>query len=69
MSKPIYPALEAEIARVGATGAELADACGCLPPAFSHKRTGKTQFTLEQAFRLKRFLGTRLTLDQLFAKK
>lgn len=62
----MYPNLRAEIVKHGLTMAEVADAVGISVTHFSLKMNGKYGFTLEEAFAIKAFLKTRLSIDVLF---
>lgn len=68
----MFPNLRAEFARRHLTMADVVE--GILKESgvqisithFSLKMNGKYQFTLEEAFAIKKFLKTKLTLDVLF---
>ena len=68
----MYPNLRAEITRRNLTFAEGVD--GILKESgvqisithFSLKMTGKYGWTLAEAFAIKKFLKTKLTIDELF---
>lgn len=62
----MYPNLRAEITRHNLTMAQVADAIGLSVTHFSLKMNGKYGFTLEEAFAIKKFLKTKLSLDVLF---
>lgn len=62
----MYPNLRAEIARKNLTMAEVADAIGLSVTHFSLKMNGKYGFTLAEAFAIKKFLNTKLSIDVLF---
>ena len=62
----MYPNLRAEITRHNLTMAQVADAIGLSVTHFSLKMNGKYGFTLEEAFSIKKFLNTKLSLDVLF---
>ncbi len=62
----MFPNLRAEIARKGLTMAEVADAIGLSVTHFSLKMNGKYGFTLAEAFAIKKFLKTKLSIDVLF---
>lgn len=62
----MYPNLRAEIARLGLTMADVAQAIGVSTTHFSLKMTGKFGFTLAEAFAIKKFLKTKLSIDELF---
>jgi len=63
----MYPNLRAEIARKNVTDAEVASAIGVSVSQFSLKKNGKYPFTLIEAFAIKNFLQSKLSLDVLFA--
>lgn len=62
----MYPNLRAEITRRNLTMAEVADAIGLSVTHFSLKMTGRYGFTLAEAFAIKKFLKTKLSIDVLF---
>ena len=62
----MFPNLRAEITRKGLTMAEVADAIGLSVTHFSLKMNGKYGFTLAEAFAIKKFLKTKLSIDVLF---
>ena len=62
----MYPNLRAEITRRNLTFAEVADAIGLSVTHFSLKMNGRYGFTLAEAFAIKKFLKTKLSLDVLF---
>lgn len=62
----MFPNLRAEIARRNLTMAEVADAINVSVTHFSLKMNGKYGFTLEEAFAIKKFLKTKLSIDVLF---
>jgi transcriptional regulator with XRE-family HTH domain len=62
----MFPNLRAEIARKNLTMAEVADAIGLSVTHFSLKMNGKYGFTLAEAFAIKKFLNTKLSIDVLF---
>ena len=64
----MYPNLRAEMARYRITGAEIAELLGILPSTVSSKINGKTDFTLSEAVKIKEFLHTSLTLEELFER-
>lgn len=64
----IYPNLSAEMARSKMTQAELAKALGKTAPVMSLKLSGKASISLDEAVKIKRAVGTRLSLDVLFDK-
>lgn len=62
----MFPNLRAEITRHNLTMAEVADAIGISVTHFSLKMNGKYGFTLQEAFNIKKFLKTKLSIDVLF---
>ena len=62
----MYPNLRAEIARRKLTMADVAKAIGLSETHFSLKMNGKYGFTLAEAFAIKKFLKTKLSIDVLF---
>lgn len=69
----MFPNLRAEIARRGLTFAQVAngvvDADGVPFNSVTHfslKMNGKYPFTLDEAFAIKKFLNTKLSIDVLF---
>lgn len=70
----MYPNLRAEITRRNLTMAEVVE--GILKESgvqisithFSLKMNGKYGFTLEEAFAIKKFLKTKLSIDELFQR-
>lgn len=62
----MYPNLRAEIARRKLTMADVAKAIGLSETHFSLKMNGKYGFTLAEAFAIKKFLNTKLSIDVLF---
>lgn len=65
----MYPNLRAEMARKNITGYELAEKIGITNGTFSTKFNGKSEFTLDEAFKIKGVLETDLTIEVLFAKE
>ena len=64
----MYPNLRAEMARNRVTGNELAEALNIRPATFSEKMNGKSEFTFAEAKFIKEYLGTTLTLEELFER-
>lgn len=62
----MYPNLRAEIARRKLKMADVAEAIGLSETHFSLKMNGKYGFTLKEAFEIKKFLGTKMPIDELF---
>ena len=65
----MFPNLRAEIARHNLTMAEVANAIGISVTHFSLKMNGKYPFTLAEAFAIKKFIKTKLSIDVLFQEK
>ena len=63
-----YPNLRAEMARTDKRGKEVAEAAHMSPSTFSQKLKGKRGFTLDEAVRVKSYLGVDLPLEILFVK-
>ena len=66
--KHMFPNLRAEITRRNLTMAAVADAIGCSITHFSLKMNGKYGFTLAEAFAIKKFLKTDMSIDELFQR-
>jgi transcriptional regulator with XRE-family HTH domain len=64
-----YPNLKAELARMGVTQGELADAIGCTPETVSRWMNGKGSMPISACFRVKEQLFPYLTVDYLFTSK
>lgn len=62
----MFPNLRAEIARRKLKMADVAEAIGLSETHFSLKMNGKYGFTLAEAFAIKTFLKTKLSIDVLF---
>lgn len=62
----MYPNLRAEIARRKLKLADVAEGVGISETHFSLKMNGKYGFSLKEAFAIKQFLATDLSLDFLF---
>lgn len=65
----MFPNLNAEMARIGMTRKELAIAVGRTRATMTQKLTGKTKLSLDEAFAIKKAIGTDIPLDELFATK
>lgn len=66
MRKPKYPNLEAEMARRGITGTELARRLNLSRQAVNGKRFGDLNFSLNQALQTSKILDS--TVEDLFTK-
>ena len=64
----MFPNLRGEMAKFGVTGNELAAVLKIRPATFSEKMNGKSDFTLTEATLIKSYLGTALTLEELFER-
>lgn len=62
----MYPNLKAEMGRNGLKGKDLAETIGLGQKTFSKKMTGKAEFTLGQARKIKSRFFPGLSLDYLF---
>jgi transcriptional regulator with XRE-family HTH domain len=58
--------LKAEMVRSNFTGFELSKELGMTNSTFSQKLNGKFDFSLNEAIRIKKILGTELTIEELF---
>lgn len=65
----IYPNLSAEMARKDVTQLDLAYKLGVTPATICQKLNGHSKLDLEQAFAIRNFIKTPLTIDVLFAKE
>ena len=63
----MYRNLEAEMARAGITQGRIAEELGITPTTLSLKLNGKSNLSLQECVKIKRFLGTSETVDYLFA--
>ena len=63
----MFPNLKAEMARKGIHQVDLAEELDVTPATMSLKLTGKSKLTLDEAFAIKKYVRTRLSLDVLFA--
>lgn len=64
----MYPNLRAEMARKRVTGNDLAEVLNIRPATFSEKMNGKSGFTFAEAQIIKAYLGTSLSLEELFER-
>lgn len=64
----IYPNLGAEMTRKGITQLDLACQLGRSPSNVCLKLNGKAKLELDEAFAIRNFLKSPLTIDVLFAK-
>lgn len=63
----MYSNLRAEMARRNITGQEMAEKIGITNGTFSLKFNGKSEFTLDEALKIKNVLETDLSVEELFA--
>lgn len=63
----MYPNLRAEMARRNITGYELAEKIGITNGTFSLKFNGKSEFTLDEALKIKNVLESDLSIEVLFS--
>lgn len=64
----MYSNLDAEMARSKITRAHLAEKLGITPTTLSLKLNGKSGLSLKECVRIKQVLGTKETIDYLFAE-
>jgi transcriptional regulator with XRE-family HTH domain len=64
--KRIYPNLAAEMARKNITQKDIAKVLGVKQQTISGKLTGKTEFSIKDAFRIRDSLFPTLMVDYLF---
>ena len=62
----MYPNLRGEMAKNRVTGNDLAAVLNIRPATFSDKMNGKSDFTFSEAVLIKSYLGTSLSLEELF---
>ena len=65
----VYPNLNAELSRVGMTREELAKRIGRAKSTTNSKITGKVDFTLSEAFRIKQVLNVNCSIEELFSNE
>lgn len=65
----MYPNLRAEMARAGLTITNLAQLMDVSIPTLSNKLNGKKDFSLKDAFKIKKILRTDVSIDELFKKE
>lgn len=63
--KPYFPTLEAKIAEQGIAKKDIAAGINIQPRTLSLKLTGKTEFTLEEIWSIRKFFPD-LSIEQLF---
>lgn len=64
--KNAYPCLKAEMVRKGIAAQDLCEVIGKQSSAVYAKLRGDTDFTLPEASKIREFLGTNLSLEELF---
>lgn len=65
----MYNNLEAEMARIKMTQAQLAKELGITATTLSLKLNGKSNLSLKECMKIKQVLGTELPVDYLFAEE
>ena len=65
----IFPVLEREMERFGISRMALARMMGMGYQLLVKRLTGYIRITLDEAFCIKKYIGSKLPLDELFAKK
>ena len=64
----MFPNLRGEMAKFRVTGNDLAAVLNIRPATFSEKMNGKSDFTFTEATLIKSYLGTSLSLEELFER-
>lgn len=64
-----YPNLIGEMAKVGVTKGRLAVMINRTKGTTSQKLSGKSKFTIDECFLIKRVIGSQMTLDELFSNE
>lgn len=62
----MYKNLNAELARMGWTRKDLAEATNIRYQTLNEKMNGKSGFTLKEAFEIKKAMNIDMSLDQIF---
>lgn len=65
----MYPNLRAELARKGATLTKVAEYLGINISTLSQKYNGKSEWSFREVIAIKKFLGTTMPLEELFAEE
>lgn len=65
----MYPNLNAEMARIGLTRMELARKLEITSSTLSLKLNGKSELSLGECVRIKKILGTDMSIESLFYRK
>ena len=66
--KIVYPALEAEIARLGIKKYQIAESLGIHPRTLSNKLGGTIRFSAEEAVQIQEQWFSDMTVNELFRK-
>lgn len=66
MEGVIYPTIAAEMARIGMKKGDLAKIMGMQSTTMSFKLAGKSGFTLKECLKLRKALGVKMSIDELF---
>lgn len=62
----MYPNLNAEIARRNVTKSAIANMLDISYSTMAYKLRGATDFTLNEAIKIKKFLGVEMPIEELF---
>ena len=65
----VYPVITKALKREGVTLAKLASKIGISRESLSRKLSGKRDFTLEEASKLKEIIEPKKTIEEVFQKK
>ena len=65
----MFSTLRAEMSRKNVTCKNLAELFEMTPQTISFKMNGKSGFTLDEAKKIKDFLGVEMSIDELFEKE
>lgn len=65
----MFPNLEAELARRKITRNSLANVLNVTPNTITRKLNGDTPIYLEECLQIKKVLGVRMSIEQLFSTK
>lgn len=68
-SEWMFPNLEAELARRKITRNSLANVLNVTPNTITRKLNGDTPIYLEECLQIKKVLGVRMSIEQLFSTK
>lgn len=64
----MYPNLKAEMARISMTALELAELIGMPYSTLNQKLSGKSEFTVGEAFKIRKALGVNIPVEELFKR-